>query len=279
MKTQENIATQKIIAALGPEYSYSHNLTQQIYNKAKYILCNTIENIFKEVSKNPKIIGIVPIENMINGTVRETFFALKNYKVKINKAYNYKIENCIASQTQDKFTKIITHPQPIGQCSEFLKQYRDKGIEIITTSSTSKAFQIAKENKDYAGIGSTIGAEQNKLTILHKNIGNNKYNQTRFIEISQQDIQSKNNTKTSMMIEPQEDRAGLLFEILALFKIKNFNLTKIESIPTGNKLDTYIFYIEVDGNIENKDFKQTLDFLKTIAKVYIFGSYKVVDIQ
>ena len=77
------------------------------------------------------------------------------------------------------------------------------------------------------------------------------------------------------MIKPLEDRAGILFEILSVFQIKNINLTKIESIPTGVKMNDYVFYIDIEGNLSENRVKDALEFLKTFVEVDVFGSYVI----
>lgn len=261
------------ILTLGPEFSYSYNLSKETYPDDEIICLNSIEEVFERVSKDENLIGIIPVENMINGTVRETFISLRNYKVKITKAYDYGISHCLASQSNN-FTKILSHPQALAQSSNFLKQFRDKNIKIEESSSTSKAFELAAENESIAAIGSKLGAKKYKLKIFNENIGNNSNNVTRFIEIRKNKIENIGQ-KTSMIIEPKEDRAGLLFEILAIFKIKDINLTKIESLPTGEKFGEYIFYIDVEASLTDKELLDAIKFLETFVNVYLFGSYDV----
>ncbi|MFW5746411.1 MAG: ACT domain-containing protein [Nanoarchaeota archaeon] len=98
-------------------------------------------------------------------------------------------------------------------------------------------------------------------------------NTTAFLYISK-DTLSQKGSHTSMFITTHEDRPGLLFEILAVFKIKNINMSKIESIPTGEKMGNYHFFIEIDGNQEASDIRDALTFLETIVDVKLLGSYE-----
>jgi len=56
-------------------------------------------------------------------------------------------------------------------------------------------------------------------------------------------------------------------------------LTKIESIPTGNNLGDYIFYIDIEGSVNDENIRITLDFLKTIVDVNLFGSYDILELE
>ena len=82
-----------------------------------------------------------------------------------------------------------------------------------------------------------------------------------------------------MIITPTEDRAGLLFEILSVFEIKGINLTKIESMPTGNKMNDYIFYIDIDGALAEQRVQDAIMFLRTFVTVDVFGSYNIEEIR
>ena len=263
----------KSIIVLGPRYSYSYNLAGEYFNEKNIICANSIEDVFRGVSKNKNYKGIVPIENMLNGSVRETFLNLRKYPLIILRAFDYKIENILASNDKN-YLKIVSHSQPLAQCSDFLRKQRE--MEILETSSTSKAMELAAKDKNFAAIGNKKAAEHYGVKIINKNISNKNLNITRFIEISR--TKPKNfrvGNKTSMMIKPLEDRAGILFEILSIFRIKNINLTKIESIPTGLKMNDYVFYIDIDGSLEEKRVVDALDFLRTFVEVDVFGSYNI----
>jgi prephenate dehydratase/prephenate dehydrogenase len=267
------------IAVLGPEFSYCHILAQKYFPKSEFILCNNIEEIFSLVSEKKVPLGISPIENMLNGSVREAIFSLKKYHVKINRLFNMPIHHCLASKSNE-FKKIISHQQALAQCSKFLKLFKEKGYEIIETSSTSKAMEIASLDKDFAAIGSLLAAEHYKLGIINKNIEDNHNNTTSFILISKEENKRpEGKIRTSILVSPDKDKPGILYEILSAFRSNNINLTKIESIPTGNKIGEYIFYIEFDGSLLDENVKQAEDAIKSLYEFYSLGSYPIEHIS
>jgi prephenate dehydratase/prephenate dehydrogenase len=266
------------IAILGPEYSYCHILAKKIFPNAEFLLCNNIEEIFKLVSKEHISLGLSPIENMLHGSVREAIYSLKKYNVKINRLLNMPIPHCIASKSKD-FKKIISHTQALSQCSEFLKDFKERNYEILETSSTSKAMELASSNPEFAAIGSTEAAGHYGLNIIKENIEDDHNNITSFIQISKEENKevSGKNVRTSILISPDSDKPGLLYEILATFKKNNINLTKIESIPTGNKIGEYIFYVEFNGSLHDENVQLAMDVIKSLHNVYSFGSYTQED--
>jgi prephenate dehydratase len=260
------------IITLGPKFSYSYNVAFSNYRDKNIVSVDTIEQVFKKLSDD--IRGIVPIENMLNGSVRETFIALQKNDINIFRCFDYSIEHVLASQS-DKFTKIMSHAQALVQCGEIVDELRKKGIDIIESPSTSRAMELASKDESIAAIGSRDAAEYYKLNIEKENISNKNNNITRFIEIGKEQMKTMGD-KTSIIITPTIDRSGLLFEILSVFKIKNLNLTKIESIPTGEKMNDYIFYMDIDGCIEDENMKDAFDFLNTFVDVTILGSYNII---
>jgi prephenate dehydratase len=260
------------IIVLGPKYSYSYNVASEHYKEDDILCVTNIGDVFKEVAQNKDYKGIVPIENMLNGSVRETFLNLRKYPLVILRAFDYKIENILANN--ENYSKIVSHTQPLAQCSDFIRAQKD--IEIIETSSTSKAMEVAAQDESCAAIGNRRAAEHYGVKIINIEISNKDLNITRFVEISQtKPVDFKAGEKTSMMIKPLEDRAGILFEILSIFRIKNINLTKIESIPTGVKMNDYVFYLDIDGSLEEKRIIDAIEFLRTFVEVNVFGSYEI----
>ncbi|MDO8511322.1 MAG: prephenate dehydratase [Nanoarchaeota archaeon] len=257
------------IAVLGPAYSYSHLVGKKVFSEQELLLCNSIEEIFIAVTEKKVAKGIIPIENMLQGSVRESILGLLKYKVKIHEAYIVPIRHCVAGKSK-QYTKIISHPQALGQCSNFLA-----GKNIVETSSTSKAMETAAQDESFAAIGSKEAAEHYGLQILQENIEDNHDNVTQFFVISAEEKKISGQTRTSLLLKPKEDRPGLLFHLLAPLASQNINLVKIESLPSGKKMGEYVFYIEIDAHVQEERVKSALEFLRNSVEVYSLGSYEV----
>ena len=261
------------IAVLGPEYSHSHLLSMKIFSESKLLLCDKIEDVFRAVAEKRAEKGVVPIENMLQGSVRESILGLLKYKVKINEAYILPVHHCLAGKNE-RYSKIISHPQALGQCSSFLS-----GKEMVETSSTSKAMEIAAQDGSYAAVGSREAAAHHGLEVLQESIENNYDNVTQFLVISAEENSIAGEARTSLLLIPREDRPGLLFLLLAPFASQNINLVKIESLPSGKKMGEYVFYLEIDANVREEKVKSALDFLQKSVEVYSLGSYQVKEIK
>lgn len=262
------------IYTLGPQFSYSYNLCSKASLDREIVCVDHIRDVFTKIVQDDDAIGIVPIENMLGGTVRESLLALNEYAVCIDAAYDFHITHVLASHAEN-FVKVMSHAQPIMQCSDFLRAHK---YDTIEASSTSEAMHCAAKDHEIAAIGSKEAAVHYGVPVVEKEISNRACNITRFIAVrSSVKKCSVVGTKTSMIITPQEDRAGLLFEILSVFEIKSINLTKIESIPTGNKMNDYIFYLDIDGALSEKRVADAIIFLRTFVAVDVFGSYAISE--
>jgi prephenate dehydratase len=264
------------VAVLGPENSYCYLAAKQAV-KADFLLCPTIEEIYEAVARGKAEQGLAPIENMLRGSVRESFAALLKHNFSVSKAFNLPIHHCLASQTKD-FSIVASHPQALAQCSKVLQKM--KGVSIMETPSTSTAMELAAKDPSYAAIGAEAAAKANKLIILKKNVEDNHQNITRFILFGNKETKTtKKNVRTSLMIIPVKDKQGLLRDLLSCFANNRINLTKIESFPSGKKMGEYHFYCDIQGNQESKNVHDAIAQLQKSAKVRVFGSYEVVNLE
>ena len=117
----------------------------------------------------------------------------------------------------------------------------------------------------FAAVGSREAAEHYGLQIINERIEDHHDNATRFLVISLQENTMQENAKTSLLLDPKEDRPGLLFHVLAPFAAQNINLAKIESLPSGKKMGEYLFYIEIDGDVRDKKSRRLWISLNTAS--------------
>lgn len=260
------------IYTLGPEASYSHFTAKKLFPESTISLCPTISDVFEQVNKSKNNFGIVPIENMIEGTVRETFDLLLETGLQIYDINQEHINHCLASQS-DKFSTIASHEQALAQCRKFLqKNYRK--IKLENTKSTSEAAKIATKNSNYAAITSKNAAEHYQLRILHENISDYPNNKTKFAVISHKPNPKTHLNTLAALIPNNPDEPGLLIKMLFPFQENQVNLTKIESRPNKQNFNEYIFYIEFEGDARQARARKIFTYLEKdlqICKVKIFG--------
>ncbi len=263
------------IYVLGPEYSYSYNLAVATSAPEDVVCVDSIVEAVERVGAEASARALVPVENVLGGSVRETLRAMHGAPVRIVRAMDYTIRNVLAAQGE-QFTTVASHAQALTQCAAYL---RARGLAKKEVDATSAAMELAAADAAIAAIGAPEAAAHYRLRIIDEHVSDKTINTTRFLELTHAngDTEHTHGAKTSMMITPTEDRAGLLFEILSVFQIKKINLTKIESMPTGQKMNDYLFYIDIDGSLAQTHVQEAIAFLRTLMRVDVFGSYDVEE--
>jgi len=269
------------IAILGPKNSYSYFAAEKLNTKHKLgrdICCMpSIEDVFTAIARKEVFAGVVPIENILQGTIRETMDGVFRNKVRIRARFKMPIHHCLAVLSKNaKIKTVCSHPQALHQCSDFLKKHY-KTATIEKKASTSAAFEYVKRMKldDVAVIGPVKAAQNFGFRILDTNIENDNRNTTTFLLITHQD------TKMDLGIKPKnvsiafhfsKDSAGSLHSVLGYFAQAGINLTRLESRPAEHSLGDYLFFVDFEGALKTAD--KTLRLIKSkVAKLKILGEY------
>lgn len=272
------------IAYLGPGGSYTEmakDIFCQRYNLETYQEpMKTIKMVLEFVDNTPNTIGILPIENSIEGAVRETIDNLirtKNENIKILSEMVMPIRHCLLSRTTELYsiTGIISHPQALGQCQNFIHNEMPKNPNIIEAASTAEAAKKLQEyNLTYAAIGSEKTAELYNLNILKCNINDDPDNKTRFAIIGDFETPKTQNDNTTLAFST-ENKPGALLEILQIFHDHKINLSYIDSRPSKTKFGEYTFFVDFDGHISDEKIQKVLNEIKSKTHYYrLVGSYE-----
>ena len=268
-----------MIGYLGPSGTFSHMAAAGYAPNAPLKEFPTIYAVIMAVQAGLIVKGIVPIENSIEGSVNVTldtlFFDVDLY---ITDEYILKIEENLIVKPgarREQIKKIISHPQPIGQCSKLLNHdFAD--VEIGYTNSTADAAKaVAASDGSIAMLGPKKCAELYDLELLIPNCGDELHNSTRFAVIERtQNLHVTASDKTSIAFT-LNNTPGSLYQALELFKTYAINMIKIESRPVKKELGTYVFFIDINGNIDNATIYFALDKLRGATLSFKFlGSYK-----
>ena len=271
---------EKKIAYLGPEGTYAEQAALKYSPKGKKIACSTIEDVFEATSSKKATLGIVPIENIIEGPVNKTLDELLKYegKLRIVDTLILPIQHSIGVLPKSKeIKKIMSKDQALSQCSEYLhKNYNE--AELIETASTAKAMEeiAEKEILDAAAIGDQFALKSYGLKILESNIGNIKNNKTKFAVLGNYFAEKTGKNCTAIMIYPHRDRAGLLKDIVDPISKRYINMLSIHSRPDTK--GGFRFYLELEGHIKDTKIKDCIEDLKErlgedYTDIKIFGSY------
>lgn len=279
-----NLETVKTIAYLGPQASFTEMAKDYFckkFNISAYPTpLQTIRQVVEYVDDTPNSLGVLAVENSIEGTVRESLDNLmvtKNPNIRILAEYFMPISHCLLARTTEfsSITNIISHPQALAQCQDFIHNELPFNVNIIEASSTAEAAKsLQNYNLTYSAIGSKKTAETYNLNVLKEGINDDKTNQTRFILIGDFETDKTENDKTSMAFST-ENKPGALLSVLEIFMANHINLSYIASRPSKHKFGEYIFIVNFDGHIHDPKILHTIQQIKEkTTYIRFLGSYK-----
>ncbi len=283
MNNKKNEKITKSIYFLGPEGSYTQIAAEHFVTKIDNITLTekpqgSILKVIESIDNNIGDIGIVPIENSIEGIVRETIDNLltTSSRVLIGGEIILPIAHCLISKSTDmsKIKNIASHPQALAQCRYYIAKNFGNAVKTDPLGSTSEAVKrLGNLNDSWAAIGTSRAAELYGFNILDRDINDIKDNYTRFLKLTSEPCSSTGNDKTSIVFSTA-NTPGALVDILKAFKDNNINLSYIESRPSKRVFGDYSFFIDFDGHMEDEPVKKTIGSIISKITFYKFlGSY------
>lgn len=276
--------TVQTVAYLGPGGSYTE-MAKDLFCERYNINVNqepkkTIKQVLEFVDETPDCIGILPVENSIEGAVRESIDNLirtKNENIRILSEMVMPIRHCLLSRTTELYsiTGVISHPQALSQCQNFIHNELPRHLNIIEVASTAEAARKLEEyNLTYASIGSEKTAGLYNLNVLKCNINDDPDNKTRFAIIGDYQTPKTENDNTTLAFST-DNKPGALLEILQIFHDYEINLSYIDSRPSKTQFGEYTFFVDFDGHVSDEKIIKLLNEIKSRTKYYrLVGSYE-----
>jgi len=261
------------IGVLGPEGSYSDRAARIWQPEADLAYYGDFEDVLRAVEAGEVDEGIVPLENSLEGAIGLTMDLLLRMPLRIKGEINLPIRHCLVGRGEGEVKIILSHPQGLAQCRQYIKLHYPKA-EVRSTGSTSHAARLAQEFPEMAAIAGAGTAERYNLHILAKDIQDGSENITRFAVVGKEMGTATGRDKTSLAIYLDRDRPGALCSILQEFALRGINLTRIESRPSRRGLGDYYFYIDLEGHISDPIIEDALAIIKDKAStIRVLGSY------
>ncbi|MCL5784391.1 MAG: prephenate dehydratase [Patescibacteria group bacterium] len=256
------------VGFLGPKGTFSNQAVLKVTDEKIHHLIPlpSVYEIFAAVSAGKVDFGIVPAENSIEGSVRETLDFLVDFNLKVNFSTEIPVhQNLLAKGKKlDNLKKIISHPQALAQCRSWLRNNLPQAK--LESAASTLAAVADMDDSSMAMIGPSLAAKIYDLQLLAKDIEDNQNNFTKFFIISKQPIRGITSEKTLLMLTVF-NRVGILRDILSVFADSEINLNKIESRPSREKIWDYSFFIEVEVNQNDPHFIQTTNILRQYCPV------------
>ncbi len=266
------------IAYQGIAGSYSDSCAKKMYPGCETIACKTFDECFEKASKDNSIKTIIPESNKTTGNIGVEYLIFK-YRLNIYAEHFYSINHNLLSIKGSKLSdikNIFSHAQALSQCSEFIKK-NNLNPNVRADTAGSAKYVSGSNDKTIAAIASSLSAQIYNLEILEENIQDDKNNVTRFLvmgnEIYQPEIDNEKYI-TSLLFKLKSKPAAL-YSALSGFAINGVNMTKLSSYAEKNSFSSFFFLCDIEGHIENKKIKNSLEELGLHCEdMHVLGVYK-----
>lgn len=273
---------------LGPKGSYS-DFAKNKFIEAFDLKCvstnlKSISGVIKALKdeNSEDIVAVIPIENSIEGIVRETLDNLSSLKkegYKIIAETTMNVEHALIgfADKKSEIKVVRSHPQALAQCKKYLQDnFSDTLIEEATLSTSAGIRSLTPEDKSIAAIGSVECAKMYDIPVIETNINDEMNNKTRFILLGKFISPQTGNDKTSITFST-ENKAGALSKILTILDEYGLNMSYIDSRPSKKELGEYVFYIDFEGHINDTNVQGAFEEIKKFVKMfYIIGTYHTI---
>ncbi len=251
------------VAYLGPRATFTHlACIQKFGESAQYIPVSSIKEVFDEVERGRAHFGVVPIENSTEGVVNHTLDMFIDSNLQIYGEVLQEVSHHLLSKTarQEDIKKVYSHPHAIAQCRNWLEGNLPQ-VSLLEVPSTARAAELCVDDPSAAAIASELAAQLYGLKVIKARIEDNVNNYTRFLILAQKASERTGKDKTCIMLSVK-DRVGALYDLLRPFASHGINMTKIESRPSRRKAWEYLFFVDVEGHIDEDRVKKAVEEVK-----------------
>jgi len=252
------------IAYQGIPGSYSESCAKEMYPDCETISCKTFDECFEKANTDPAVRSIIPESNKTTGNIGVEYLIFK-YRLNIYAEHFFPIKHNLlgikGSNLKD-IKNVYSHAQALSQSSNFIKI--NKLNENVRADTAGSAKYVSENNdKTKAAIASELSSKIYNLEILKQDIQDEKNNFTRFLlmgkEIYQPELKDDNYI-TSFLFK-LKSKPSALYSALSGFAINGVNLTKLQSFPEKNSFSSFFFLCDIEGHIEDKKIKNSLEEL------------------
>jgi chorismate mutase/prephenate dehydratase len=269
------------VAFFGPEATFTHMAARSRFGlSARYLPAPTIQGVFDDLEKGVADLGVVPIENSTEGVVNSTLDMFMESELKISAEIVLRVSHCLLNRSGqlEDIQKVYSHPQALAQCRTWLSTHLTKSA-LIEVASTALAARLAKDDPTSAAVASELAGQLYDLRIARRKIEDELHNVTRFLVIGRKEAARTGKDKTSLMLSVK-DQPGVLYKVLQPLADAGLNLTRIESRPSRRRAWDYVFFIDLDGHLEDANVKQAVERLAGACDaVKVLGSYPRAELE
>ena len=274
-----------VIAYAGEPGAFAEDAVLAAFGDVARRPLGSFRAVFEAVAAGEASAGVVPIENVINGTVRENYDLLMEFPLTIHGEVAVPVALCLAAlpgQPIEAIERVYSHIQALGQAEAFL---RSRPWQLLTTYNTAGAGKaiVERGERGAAAVLSPRAAALFGLEVLADGIGDLPGNRTRFLVLAPAEAAvplrtAPGTVRRTTIVVAVRNEPGTLLAVLRVIAAHGLNMRKLESRPSRERAWEYVFWIDLDGDLADPAMVAALDEVRAVTTTTrVLGSYPSSD--
>lgn len=267
------------VAFQGERGAFSEEGARRLLGNAiELVPCAAFEEVFRRLQRGEVDRAVLPMENTLAGSVHENYDLLLRYRLPIvGEAQVRIVHNLIAAPGVSfrQVRRVFSHPVALGQCRNFFR--RRRYIQPVPFYDTAGSVKMLMQERppDAAALAPAVTASLYGARILRRGLEDDKANYTRFFLLARSGrARARARANKTSIVFTTPNTPGALYRCLAVFALRDINLTKIESRPLRGRPWEYLFYLDFLGAPQEPRCRNALRHLGEITDLLrVLGSY------
>lgn len=269
-----------VVEYLGPEGTFAHagaDLLRTVPEGAVLVPRPTVQEIVHDVDEGRCEMGLVPVENSIEGGVTGTVDVLvfETSRVVLREEVVVPVTFSALRRADDQSppTAVLSHPVGLAQCTRW---WGSRSLECRPTTSTSEACRVVagSEEVGLVAIASAKAGTLAGLVAVEVGVEDHPGAETRFALVAREEVGPTGQDKTTVVVTPPSEVPGILLGILEPISRRGLNLSNILSRPLRQGLGVYCFVLTIDRHASDAEVGEALGELEGLGcDVKRLGSY------
>jgi len=272
-------APSEVVAYAGEPGAFAEDAVIAAFGHVERLPVGSFREVFEQIARGDVARGVVPIENSVNGSVREVYDLLLEHELAIVGEVVVPVELCLAAlpgQHIEGIERVYSHIQALGQAERFLGA---RDWTLLTTYNTAGAGKLIADGGEpgAAAVLSARAAERFGLEVLAQGIQDVADNRTRFLilarELDTTPPDAVRPYRTTLAFAVRNE-PGTLLQALRTFADHGVNLSSLESRPSRTVAWEYVFWADLDAHVAAPDLAEALSDVRAVSTmVRVLGSY------
>ncbi len=272
---QKRITEGMRIAFAGIEGAFSHLAARRIFPSGQTVACADFGAAYRSVVSGECDCAVLPIENSFAGDVNSVVDLAYEGDLSVSGVFDLPVVQSLLVKPgtrMEDITEVVSHPQALSQCSEYLERHGWTRTEAVNTAVAAQTVS-GSDRLDIAVVAGEEAAARYGLSVLRHGINTQKNNTTRFAVFTKTPCTAAAGDAHFILFFTVRDAPGALGQAVECIGRSGYNLQSLKSRPTGNQNWEYYFYAEGEGCLAQEAGRKMLaDLAACCSRVKLLGS-------